>query len=67
MNIRQVAPSCSVWTDGQTNMTKLIVAFRNFAKAPTKCIQVTDTVHCNKQESLQEFLRTADDTIVDVI
>ena len=24
------------WTDGQTHMTKLIVAFRNFAKAPKK-------------------------------
>ena len=26
--------SCSMWTDGQTNMTKLTVAFRNFANAP---------------------------------
>jgi hypothetical protein len=25
---------CSMWTDGQTDMTKLIVAFRNFANAP---------------------------------
>jgi hypothetical protein len=22
------------WTDGQTDMTKLVVAYRNFAKAP---------------------------------
>jgi hypothetical protein len=25
-----------MWTDGQTDMTKLTVALRNFAKAPTK-------------------------------
>ena len=25
-----------MWTDGETDMTKLIVAFRNFAKAPKK-------------------------------
>jgi hypothetical protein len=27
---------CSMWTDGRTDMTKLIVDFRNFAKAPKK-------------------------------
>jgi hypothetical protein len=48
-------------------MTKLIVAFRNFANEPTKYMPVTDTVHCNKQDSIQEFLRTAKDTIVDAI
>ena len=25
------------WTDRKTNVTKIIVAFRNFAKAPKKC------------------------------
>ena len=30
----QWEPSFSVWTDGQTDTTKLIVAFRNFANAP---------------------------------
>jgi len=29
MRIRLVALSCSMWTDGQTDMTKLTVAFRN--------------------------------------
>ena len=29
-------PSCSVRTDRRTDMTKLIVAFRNFVKAPKK-------------------------------
>jgi hypothetical protein len=29
-------PSCSMWTDRQTNVTKLIVGFRNFAKANEK-------------------------------
>jgi hypothetical protein len=54
-------------TDGQTDMTTLIVAFRNFANPPNKYMQVVDRLHCNKQESLQEFLRTAKDTVVDVI
>ena len=30
----QWEPSCSVRTDGQTDMRKLIVAFRNFSKEP---------------------------------
>ena len=25
------------WTDGRTDMTKLITAFRNFANAPKNC------------------------------
>jgi len=29
----QWEPSCSMWTDGRTDMTKLIVAFRNFVNA----------------------------------
>jgi hypothetical protein len=32
----QREPKCSMWTDGRTDMTKLIVAFRNFANAPKK-------------------------------
>jgi hypothetical protein len=32
----QWEPSCSKQTDRQTEMTKLIVAFRNSAKAPKK-------------------------------
>jgi hypothetical protein len=34
MQIRSVELSCSLQTDGWTDMTKLIVAFRNFANAP---------------------------------
>ena len=34
MNMRVVEPSFSMRTDGQTDMTKLIVAFRNFVIAP---------------------------------
>jgi hypothetical protein len=30
----QWKPSCFMRTEGQTDMTKLIVAFRNFANAP---------------------------------
>jgi hypothetical protein len=29
-------PSCSVQMDGYTDMTKLLVAFHNFEKAPNK-------------------------------
>ena len=32
--IRSVGPSCSMRRGGRTYMTKLMVAFRNFAKAP---------------------------------
>jgi hypothetical protein len=32
----QCEPSCSVWTDRRTDMMKIIVAFRNFGKAPNK-------------------------------
>ena len=35
-------PICSTRTDGQTDMTKVTVAFRNFAKAPnTVFLQLT--------------------------
>jgi len=30
----ELEPSCSMQTGGRTDMTKLIVAFRNFTKAP---------------------------------
>jgi len=36
----QWEPSCSNQTDRQTDMTKLIVAFRNFAKAPKNPLPV---------------------------
>ena len=40
MKIRPVGKSCSMLADGRTymctDMTKLIVAFRNFANAPKK-------------------------------
>jgi Fe-S-cluster formation regulator IscX/YfhJ len=40
-NSFQWEPSCSMRTDGrthrQTDMTKLIVAFRNFANGPSSC------------------------------
>ena len=32
----QWEPSCSMWTDGQTYITKLIVAFCNFVNVPKK-------------------------------
>ena len=35
----QREPSCSIPRDGRTDMTKLIVAFSNFADAPKKCLQ----------------------------
>jgi len=39
MKIRPVwEPSCSMRTDGQTDMTKLIVTFRYFVEAPKKAL-----------------------------
>ena len=32
-----------MWTDGQTGMRKLIVAFRNFEKKPKKILLLTIT------------------------
>jgi len=32
MKYAQWERSCSIWTDGRTDITKLIVAFHNFAK-----------------------------------
>ena len=32
-----------MWTDGQTDMTKLIVGFRNFANAP-KNVNILNTI-----------------------
>ena len=29
-------PSCYMWTDGQTDLTKLIVTFRNSVNKPKK-------------------------------
>ena len=32
----QWEPSCSIWTDGRTDVTNLIVSFCNFAKVPKR-------------------------------
>jgi len=37
----QWKPSCSVWMDGRTDMTKLIVVFHIFSKAPKKKFLLT--------------------------
>jgi hypothetical protein len=38
-------------TDGQTDVTKLIAACRNFAKAPKNCIQIDAILRRVRQES----------------
>ena len=38
MKIVHWGPSCSMRTHGQRDMKKLIVAFRNFTKAPNNCL-----------------------------
>jgi hypothetical protein len=40
MKIRPVGAELFMRTDAQTDMTKLIVFFCNFAKAPKNCMQV---------------------------
>ena len=50
-------PSCSTRTDGQTDITKLTVAFRNLANAPENCRQsrnyqavaIIQTSHANQR------------------
>jgi len=41
----QWEPSCSMWTDRRRDMTKIIVAFRYFAKAP-KTNRIVKAVPC---------------------
>jgi hypothetical protein len=63
MKIRPVGPSYFMRTDGQTDMTKLIVAFRNFANAPNKEINILvnkylSTVKvCEMKESIPHVFR----------
>jgi hypothetical protein len=48
MKIRPVEPELFLAdekTDGRTDVTKLIVAFRNFANAPKIICSLTSTVH----------------------
>jgi hypothetical protein len=45
LNSVQWEPSCSMRADGRTDMTKLIVAFRNFANAPPKA-SLARVLHC---------------------
>ena len=35
---------CSIWTNRQTDMTKLTVAFRNCANAPNNCLKIKRAV-----------------------
>jgi hypothetical protein len=39
-------------TDGRTDMTRLIVVFRDFAKAPNNCVKTTIAI----QKSVSIFL-----------
>jgi len=41
--------------EGRTDMTKLIVAVRHFAKEPKKFIQVTDTMPSNNKIAHRNF------------
>ena len=42
MKILLVGAELSVWTDGWKDATKLVVAFRNFTKAPKNFISVAE-------------------------
>ena len=46
-------------TDGRTDMTKLVVAFRNFAKAPNKTRQNTLTEYFNLDYSIYKICISA--------
>ena len=45
MEIRPLGAELSMWTDGRTGMTKLIVAFRNLASEPKNGIIVRIILH----------------------
>ena len=50
--------NCSMRTGGRTDMTKLIVAFRKFAKAPKNCARILHgVIRClkNKKELLRNI------------
>jgi hypothetical protein len=62
----QWKPSCSVQSDGQTDVTNLIVAFRNFAMAPKKTYSCPCPCHKGVGEVevwLFSFLTSAQDGI----
>ena len=45
-NPSKLEPSCSVRTDGQTDMTKIIVTFRNFTKTPKNRAPTNTVMNC---------------------
>ena len=50
-------------TDGQANMTKLIVAFRNFANAPTKGVKLTTQIHLTSRLKVLGFAHPLSPTL----
>jgi hypothetical protein len=54
-NSVQWEPSCSMRTDGRTDMTKLIVAFRNFANAP----KMGQKQYCNSCSTTPSLFQSA--------
>ena len=45
MKIRPLQPSCLFHADGLTDMTQLMVAFRNFTKTPKKKVKLPCAGH----------------------
>jgi len=43
MKIRSMGADLSMRTEGQTNITNLIAAFRNFANAPNDGVRIVDS------------------------
>jgi hypothetical protein len=61
--------SCSVRTDRRTDMTKLIVAFRNFAKKAA--IRITDSLlliaGCSLYQGRRRYIITTDTTAISAV
>ena len=51
--------SCSMWRDGRTGMTKLIVAFRNFEKAIKNIQYFLCKIPSIQKDNLLLVLRTS--------
>ena len=50
---------CSILTDRRTDMTKLVVPFRNFANAPkNKCMQFKEPVYGIARTGIWEMLQS---------
>jgi hypothetical protein len=59
MKIVQWEPSCSTRAGGRTDMTKLIIVFRNFTNTPKNCKQIKAKTECCINECAKNSHQTS--------